>query len=147
MSKYSENTTQFKDCDLLVQALMEMGFDKSEIEINDKAQFLYDYHGSKTRYLNGKDYDTAEIIIRRDAINRRLSGGASNDLGFKKNPNGTYSAIISEYDSKFVNTKWIGKLKANYAENGIKKQATRVGLRYVGTQVKNGKRQVLFSKA
>jgi hypothetical protein len=147
MSKYSENTTQFKDTDCLVQALIDMGFDKSEIELHEKGDYLKDYHGRRTKYLNGSDYDTAEIIIRQGAVNRRLSSGASNDLGFKKNANGTYSAIISAYDSSFVNAEWMGKLKTNYAENGIKKQAKRVGLRYVSTTSVNGKRQVIFAKA
>lgn len=147
MSKYSENKTQFKDCDLLVQALLDMGFTKDQIEVHQQGQNLFDYHGHKTKYLDGKNFDTAEVIIRRQHVNSRLSGGASNDIGFKRNADGTYGAIISEYDSHYANAAWLGKLKTNYAERGIQKQAKRVGLRYVNTTSKDGKRQVLFVKA
>ena len=147
MSKYSENRTQFKDVDCLVQALIDMGFTKDEIEVQETGNFLYDYHNSKTKYLDGKNYDTANVIIRQKYINARVSGGASNDLGFRKNADGTYGAIISEYDSSYISPTWMGKLTANYAERGIMKQAKRVGLRYVNTVVKNGKRQVVFMKA
>ena len=147
MSKYSENSTQFRDIECLVQALIDMGFTKDEIEVSETGKFLYDYHNSKTKYLDGKNYDTAEVIIRQVHINNRVSGGASNDLGFKRNANGTYSAIISEYDSRYINPTWMGKLTANYAEQGIKKQAKRIGFRYVNTVKKDGKRQVVFMKA
>jgi hypothetical protein len=147
MSKYSENKTLFKDADCLVQALIDMGFTKDQIEVHKTGQHLFDYHGSKTKYLNGKDYDKAEIIIRQTHINSHLSGGASNDFGFMKNADGTYSAIISEYDSRYISQSWMGKLKTNYAERGIMKQAKKVGLRYVSTTSTNGKRQVVFLKA
>jgi hypothetical protein len=147
MSKYSENTTQFKDVDCLIAALIDMGFTREQIEVNENGSFLYDYHGSKTKYLDGKNYDTANVIIRATHVNSVLSGGASNDLGFRKSADGTYGAIISEYDSRYVNAGWMSKLKTNYATHGIMKQAKKVGLRYVNTTIKNGKRKLVFQKA
>lgn len=149
MSKYSENTTQFKDLKCLLAALVDMGFPLEEIEVNTVAKPLHDWHNNKTHYLNGKDDDTAEIIIHRQFVNRRLSSGASNDIGFKKNANGTYSAIISEYDSHFANAAWLGKLKTNYAQHGLINQMQKKGFKYVpsATTVKNGKRQLSFVQA
>ncbi len=109
-----------------------MGFDSSKVEVNDKPQNLYGYHGDKRA-------DTAEIIIRRKHI-----GSASNDIGFKLQPNGTYGAIISDYDSIRFNPAWRGKLTAAYARNGIIATARKQGLRYAGTVQKDGKTQLAF---
>ena len=146
MSKFSENKTQFKDTTCLINALVDMGFKREEIEVNATAQSLYDYHGHKTRYLDGVNFDTAEIILRRGAVNRVLSGGASNDIGFKRNANGTYSAIISEYDSHYANQAWLTSLKTNYAQHGLIGQMQKKGFRYMQTATtsKNGKRQLHF---
>jgi len=147
MSKYSENTTQFKDCNTLVDALVEMGFERNEIEVHQTAQLLKDYHGKNTRYLNGVDYDTAEIIIRQGAVNRHITGGSSNDLGFRKNANGTYSAIISEYDSRYMDSQWLAKVRTNYAQCGLVKQMAKQGAKLVNNQTKNGKRILQFVQA
>jgi len=140
MSAYSENRTAFKDVDTLIAALVECGYPKECIEINETAQHLYGYHGDKRT-------DTAEIIIRRNNVNKYMSGGASNDIGFKRSADGTYSAIISQYDSGKHNAKWMAKLKTAYAENGIMKTASKQGLRFAGRKVVNGKLQLQFLKA
>jgi hypothetical protein len=132
MSAYSTNETQFKNKELLLQALAEMGFDASTVEVNETAQHLYGYHGDKRA-------DTAEIIIRRKHI-----GSASNDIGFKLQSNGTYGAVISDYDSNRFNSAWRGKLTAAYARAGIIQTAKRQGLRFAGTIQKNGKTQLSF---
>lgn len=132
MSKYSENQTQFKDAELLVQALAEMGY--TTVEVNKEAQNLVGYHGD-TRA------DKAEIIVRRAYI-----GKASNDIGFRRNVNGTYGAIISDFDSHRHNAQWLSKLKVKYAEKGIMRTAARQGLRFTGSKVVNGKSQFQFVK-
>lgn len=150
ISKYSENSTQFKDLDCLVKGLVDIGFDRSEIEVHEEAQPLKDYHGNKTHYLGQGDCDRAEIIIRQKHVNHRMQSGASNDFGFKRNPNGTYSAIISEYDSRYFTQPWLTKLKVNYAHHGMIKQGAKSGLRYVGftpAKTVNGKRQLHFVQA
>jgi hypothetical protein len=135
MSAYSENRTSFKDIDTLIAALAECGYPKSHIEIHDKPQNLYGYHGDKRE-------DTAEVIIRRKYV-----GSASNDIGFKRSADGTYAAIISDYDSHKHNAKWMAKLKTSYAENGIMKTASKQGLRFAGKKVVNGRLQLQFLKA
>jgi hypothetical protein len=138
MSKYSTNTTQFKDKELLLSALKEMGFDT--VEVSDTAKQLYDWHGNPTSYTDASG-DKAEIIIRRQHIN-----SASNDMGFRKTVNGTYEAIISAYDRRIgYNDSWVGKLSAAYARQGLVKKMTAMGHKYGGSIQKNGKTQLIFT--
>lgn len=146
MSAYSTNQTQFKNSEFLICALIEMGFTREQIEVNETPKQLFDFQGRKTHYtdVNG---DKAEIVIRRSAVNRVLSSGASNDLGFKRQADGTFGALISEYDSSFANKQWLGKLTAAYARTAIIDKAKKQGLRFAGTVKQNGKTQLQFVKA
>ncbi len=118
MSAYNEIETQFSDEGCLVEALKEMGY---QPQVNTKAQKLEGYHGDKRE-------QTAEIIIPR-----RQVGGASNDVGFKKNADGTYTAIISDFDGggNFGKKKQ-QQLKQLYAEKMAIKQAKANGLKFLG---------------
>lgn len=142
MSKYSTNKTLFKDKACLVESLIELGFDRTEIETHESPKNLFGYHGDM------RD-DSAEIIIRRSAVNRLLSGGASNDVGFKLQSDGTYGGIISQYDSSAsFNSEKMGLLSAAYARRMVIKKAQSQGLRFAGTGAKvNGKTQLIFVKA
>ena len=91
MSEFVECKTKFKDKKALVEALIAMGWTANQIEVNEVAQNLYGYQGDKRN-------QKANIIIRRKNV-----GGASNDIGFVKKPDGTYEAIISEYDRHAAN--------------------------------------------
>ena len=118
-----------------------MGFTEDEIECNETATNLYGYHGDKRA-------DVANIIIRRKAVNRLLSGGSSNDIGFKLQEDGTYGAIISEYDSRFASAKWLGQLSGNYAVHATTHKAKLLGYTVAGAPVKkNGKIQLQFVKS
>lgn len=118
-----------------------MGFALEEIEVNTKPAHLYGYHGDMRN-------DTAEIIIRRQFVNSRLSGGSSNDIGFARQADGTYAGVISQYDSNFANTAWLGRLSAAYARKAIVQKAQTQGLRFVGAvKQPNGKTQMQFVKA
>lgn len=128
MSAYNEIDTIYSDGDCLVEALKELGY---QPQVNEKAQQLEGYHGDKRK-------ETAEIIIPRKQV-----GGASNDVGFKKNADGTYTAIVSDYDggSTFTKAKQT-KLKALYAEKVSMKQAKKNGLKFMGKKTvtdKSGK--------
>jgi hypothetical protein len=140
VSSYSTNKTIFKDAKILVAALIEMGFSQDEIECHSSPVHLYGYHGDMRE-------DTAEIVLRRKFVNARLSSGASNDIGFKRQSDGTYAGIISQYDSNFANSQWVGKLSAAYARKAIIQKASKNGLRFVGTVNQNGKTQLSFVKA
>lgn len=102
MSHYSKIKTKITSRKSLVKALMRMGFKENQIEIHDEATNLYGYQGDK------RD-DVANVIIRRKNV-----GAASNDLGFVLDEDGTYRAIISDYDSHKYNKKWLNNLSTGY---------------------------------
>ena len=81
---------------------------EGNVEVHETATNLYGYHGDVRQ-------DSAEIIIRRKNI-----GSSSNDIGFKQEADGTWNAIISEYDSRRYNQDWLNKLTQGYTKEVIK---------------------------
>lgn len=130
MSKYGDIQTQFTDGGLLIEALEEMGY--KPINCIDKPQQLEGYQGDKRK-------ETAHVIIPRKQV-----GGAANDIGFTKGPDGKFRAIISEYDSNRHNAEWLGRLRDNYTEKGVVKVAKQNGFRAVSRKAANGKRELEF---
>ena len=88
MSEYVIIATAFTDSGRLVEALVDLGFPRDTIEVQDRPATLYGYRGDARPEL-------AEIVIRREWVGR-----ASNDIGFARQPDGTFRAIISEYDQR-----------------------------------------------
>ena len=147
MSKYSTNPIPaFKDAKLLIAALTEMGFKASEVQYFQTATQLFDFQGHATHYTD-KNGDKGNIVLRASAVNRILSGGSSNDIGFKQNSDGSFSALISQYDSNFANAQWLGKLTGAYAREAIKAKALKQGFRFVGSTNQNGKTKLQFVQA
>jgi len=137
MSEYRKSTTNCKDRECLIEALIEMGYKREHIEIHETAQQLYDYTGRATHYTDPKG-DRANVIVRRQFV-----GGAANDLGFKLNPEtGTYDAIISAYDSGKHNAQWLKGLKVSYSEANVIKTGKLQGLKFLGKVKENGKTQI-----
>jgi len=87
MSHFVECQTEFRDAQALVEALVECGFAASEIEVHPEAVPLLGYQGD-VRPQN------AHIVIRR-----RHVGTGANDVGWEKQPDGTFKGWISEFDS------------------------------------------------
>lgn len=125
MSAYTEQNTLITDVDCLKKALAKKGYKEEHIEVHDKPQRLVDFQGRQTHYLD-KNGDTAEVIIRRQHV-----GGAANDVGFKKQADGTFAAIISQYDKHKHNDAWMADLKKIYAEEKIRKVAKQHGMTFV----------------
>lgn len=92
----------------LVEALRDLGF--QQVETLEDAQHLYGYHGDVRP-------QTAEVIIRRQFV-----GTASNDIGFKRGADGTFDAIISEFDSRRFGEAWLAQLSQRYAYRVVKEQ-------------------------
>jgi hypothetical protein len=136
MSKYTTSTTNFTDKACLVAALQEAGY--TAVKVYDTAKNLTGYRGD-TRA------EKAEIVIPR-----ATKGGMemySNDVGFVFNAvSGKYEAIISEYDSDIFTDKVMSKVKAGYTEGVTKKNMAKQGLRWVGTTIVNGNRNLEFVK-
>lgn len=135
MSEYHELKTEYKDPGALVEALGEMGY--TTVEQHETAQPLVDYRGNQTRYIDKINGDRANIIVRRKFV-----GGAANDLGFLRKEDGTYSAMISEYDSGKHNKGWLNRLKKSYTEKVVIKTAAKQGFKFLGKKVVNNKVQL-----
>lgn len=101
MSHFTTIKTQFTEDKALLKALSDLGF--RNVEQHEHPEHLYGYKGD-TRP------ETAEIVIRRQFV-----GTASNDIGFKKGSDGTFTAIISEFDRAKYSQAWLGKLLHRYA--------------------------------
>jgi hypothetical protein len=111
MSAYQVfDSIQFRDRECLLQALEAIGYGQDKVEVHDRPQTLYGYHGDARP-------EKAEVIIRR-----RHVGRASNDVGFALK-DGAYVPIISEYDRS--TSRWndaaITRLKTEYARAAVNK--------------------------
>lgn len=94
MSAYVECQTNFDDQETLVGALKTLGWTSDQIQVHASAQPLHGYTGRARK-------NTAEVVIGRKHL-----VGASNDLGFKKQPDGTWKMIISDYDVRQLPRKF-----------------------------------------
>lgn len=124
MSKYDGYATKFSDPDALVGALEECGY-KAEVHAEAKAL---------TGYAGDTRPETAEIIIPRKQVGR-----SANDLGFKRQMDGTYTAIISEFDSCKHNAAWMTKLRKSYLERAQMSEWKKQGYTEFEREVLNGK--------
>ena len=135
MSEFTECATDFIDTQALVEALVEAGFKREHIEVHEKPQNLYGYQGDKRG-------QTANIIIRRQHV-----GGSSNDLGFLRKSDGTYEAIVSDFDrgsggahaqkSGGYNKRWLDGLKQTYSERLHTREQMKKGRKVVKTKKGN----------
>jgi len=130
MSAYHELKTQYKDAACLVDALGDMGY--NDVEMHENAVNLVGFHGDIRP-------EKANIIVRRKNI-----GSAANDIGFVKRADGTFGAIISDYDSGKHNTSWLNGLKRSYTEKVAIKTAAKNGFKYLGKKIVAGKVQIQF---
>jgi hypothetical protein len=134
MSEYLEFKTQITRKDELVLALGDMGFTTKQIEVHADPQTLYGWHGEKRP-------EKSEVIIRRQHV-----GGAANDLGFTKQPDGTYKAIISANERTCgYNAAWLDRLNQNYMAHVIRKKAKVKGYRVTEEKI-GGKIQMTLRK-
>lgn len=131
MSRFCTVQTQFKDQDSLLRALIEIGgWTLEQIEIHAEPQNLFGYQ-------NDARPEVAHIIIRK-----RYVGGSSNDIGFIKSSDGTFEAIISEFDRRRYDSRFMAKLKGSYAYHQIDKQMRHKG-RKVSREMTSDGRQII----
>lgn len=121
MSKYEELRTVLFDERFLVEALREIGYSP---EVSHEGLSLYGYLGDERP-------EKAHIVIRR-----RQLDSASNDIGFARDANGVYRALISEYDRGIgFNDAWLGRVAQTYKERQTMAVAKSKGYRFLGRQV------------
>ena len=117
MSHYSQIKSIMKRKSSLIKALQKIdnGRWKNAVEVPEEATNLYGYQGDKRE-------QKADIIIRRKHV-----GGSSNDIGFKQREDGTFEAIISDYDSSRHDSSWLDRLTQQYACETVKEVAYENG--------------------
>jgi hypothetical protein len=113
MSHFTRMRTKLRDAGVLAAALAELGYRYTEV--HDEAQVLYGFRGDARP-------ERAEVIVRRQHID-----GASNDIGFARQPDGTFEAIISEYDRHRHDEGWLARLTQAYGHAAALKYATEHG--------------------
>ena len=121
MSHYVDIKTQITDEECLVAALGRIEtkqWTPDKIEIHKEAIHLYGYR-------NDIRSQKANVVIRR-----RYIGNASNDIGFLKNADGTYTSIISEYDQRLLGPTWLQRLTTYYGIEKAKKEFRAKGIKY-----------------
>jgi len=119
VSHYTRTTTRLSSEIALVAALAAMGF--PDVECHEQPATLYGYRGDARR-------DRANVIIRRKHI-----GGASNDVGFARTPDGDFVAIISEFDARHFDANWLRQLAVEYARATVNEFAAQNRWSFAGT--------------
>ena len=112
----------------MIDALAEfLKIKREDIELHNTPQSLYDY-------VNKQRPETAHIIVRKEHV-----GNSSNDMGFRRNQEGTYTMIVDEYSlrHKGYGKDWIKKLKALYTEKVVKKVLEKQGYSITKTVLPN----------
>jgi hypothetical protein len=121
MSHYTVLQTRMTDEKALVKALADMDF--KNIEVHATAQPLVGIGG-------GERHQTAEVIIRRKHL-----GWLSNDIGFKRGPQGNFEAIVSDYDlNNWYSQEWLERLMQRYAYHVAKAKLEEKGFALVSEQ-------------
>lgn len=100
MSHFTKVRTTITDQDRLVAVLRELGF--AEVESHAAPTHLYGYRGDERP-------EKAEVAVRRKHIGR-----LSNDLGFHRTADGTFEAVISEFDRTRYGGPWLRKVAQRY---------------------------------
>jgi len=138
MSHYSALATVFRDRDSLVAALADLGYPK--VEVHDEAEPLVGYQGDYRDVANwGLHTNDPARAVRAHVIVRRADvGPAANDLGFARGEDGTYQAIISDYDRQRHDGVWVGRLTQRYNLHVDKKKAKALGYAVRESRLQNG---------
>lgn len=121
MSAYGEFETTIREQRFLVEGLIEMGY---RVETHPEGAALIGYHGDERP-------ERAQIVIRRSQLD-----SASNDIGFAREKDGRFRAIVSEYDRSIgYNDKWLGKVQQHYKEKQTLAMAHAKGYIFRGKEV------------
>ena len=113
VSHYAKISVKFANREALIDALVDMGWRRGQIEVNSVPVHLYGYHGDERPEM-------ADIVIRRENVQ-----GSANDIGFSTS---TGDVIISDYDRSVAgalallsaqktggyNEAWVNTLKDHY---------------------------------
>jgi Protein of unknown function (DUF1257) len=116
MSHFTRMRTALRDADLLAAALREVGC--ASVEVHGSAQKMRGWAGQTRK---------AEVIVRRADV----AGGASADIGFARQPDGTFEAILDSMDRHRFGTQWLPRLNQAYGHAAALKYARDQGYEVV----------------
>jgi hypothetical protein len=134
MSHYTTIMLEIRDRDALVAALADLGL--HEVEVHDQPQHLLGYEGDVRP-------EQAEVIIRREHV-----GPLANDIGFRRADDGTYEAIVSEYDQGHgYDQGWRGQLMQRYGRHVAVAKLEKKGFRVVREESHDGKLHVVLGRS
>jgi Protein of unknown function (DUF1257) len=134
MSHFTRVRTKLRDTDALVAALKAVGL--KQVEVHDQPQSLHGYQGD-TRP------ERAEVIVKRKHI-----GTFSNDIGFARRPDGSFEAIISDYDRRKYDQSWLTELARNYSYAATQKYAETHGYEITTDELqKDGSRRLTLRRS
>jgi hypothetical protein len=94
------------EASVLAEALTLESGGKWKPTVTEKPRHLMGYAGDKRK-------QTAEVIVPRNQV-----GSSSNDVGFKRDKDGNFQAIVSEFDrdAKRLNDDWLKRVQQRYTE-------------------------------
>jgi hypothetical protein len=133
LSHFTRIRTQLRDTEVLVSALRAVGH--SQVEVHTEPQTLYGYLGDDRP-------EKAEVVIRRKHI-----GSASNDIGFARRQDGSFEAIISDYDRSRYGADWLAKLTHSYSHAATLRYAEAHGYEVATDELaKDGTRRLTLRR-
>jgi len=116
MSKFDDYQTKMDDRDCLVESLGTLGHKPVLAKDQIKGGQLYGYQGDARA-------QRAHVILPRKTLS-----GSSNDIGFRRNEDGTFTAVVSQYDSQIgYGKEWLAKVGKTYLEKKAVKDLTAQG--------------------
>jgi hypothetical protein len=121
MSHFTRVRTTLRDPHVLASALAELGF--PHVEVHDTPQALYGYLGDQRP-------QRAEVVVRRRHIGR-----SSNDIGFARQPDGTFDAVISEFDRRTYGAAWLARVTQAYGHTAALSYAASHGYDIVADDI------------
>lgn len=143
MSHYVAVKTVFKDQAALVQALEDV-FGQGKVEISTDGAALFGYQGDNRSLLpasNGHYAPPCHVIVRQ----QNTGVGASNDLGWCRQADGTFRSYISAYDNGALRNS-LPQLAQRYARAVAVKQAKLSGYTVTEEKAKDGTIKLSLSK-
>jgi hypothetical protein len=120
MSKFEGTATNMTEAEHLCAALEAVGYSPTQ---HETPVHLYGFTGDKRP-------EVAHIVVPRNQI-----GGVSNDIGFFKEADGTYRAIISKFDRFRHGQTWLGKLTQAYKEKQAMADGIKQGYCFTGKEI------------
>jgi hypothetical protein len=109
MSKYRRIETEFRDESTLRQALADVCQACGTAFEAGEGRSLFGFASDARPKI-------AELVIRR-----RYLGKLTNDLGFRRRPDGAFKVIISDYDSRYSAAVIVREVKQRYARQQVDK--------------------------